>query len=312
MKQQPIIIAGKKLSRFGASKLLFKESFRFLSADKEMMWIPLVALLLNLFFFGVVVSIFAIILMAIGFVGGTNEQINPIINYSFIFASYVVGAFTFAISQAAITHTVYARLHEGEATLGQSLKSAFSFWRPLLLWSIITSTVGLILRMIAERSRVLGWLVVMVIGVAWSVMTYFVVPAMVIDKLSAFQSIRTSKDVFVKTWGETLVTNISLGLVFFFAHLVAGLGFIGLLIASVATNLFWLIIPIIIFYVVWLIIASLANAALNGVVKTLLYVYASENSVPQNFNQELLENMLVRKNPIAPPTTTPMLAESDK
>jgi uncharacterized membrane protein YeaQ/YmgE (transglycosylase-associated protein family) len=298
MAKQPVIINGQTLGRFGASWLLFKESFRFLRADKEMVWIPLITTVLNLLLFGLLVSAFVFLVYggSLDAIDAENED-SPIW-YVFAFLCYVIGAFTLALSQAGITHIVYTRIRGGDATLGEGLKTAFSHWFSLLLWSIITSTVGMVLRMIAERSKMLGAIVAMILGVAWSVLTYFVVPAMVIDKHSAFGSISKSSAVFRKTWGETLVSNISIGLVFFIAHIVALFAMIGLVIATVTTEsvLLGLFIPVVIVaYMLWVVIAVLVQSSLEGVLKTLLYVYASENIVPENFNRELLEKMLSRK-----------------
>jgi len=52
------------------------------------------------------------------------------------------------------------------------------------------STVGLILRTIAERTGILGRLVVGIIGMVWNVAVFFVVPVLVIDKESPFDAIK--------------------------------------------------------------------------------------------------------------------------
>ncbi len=304
----PVIIAGKRVGKLRASYLLFKESWRFLASDKEMLLIPLVATALNLFLCGIIVSVAAIVARASGTPLFTGDTLTGI-DYLFVFCFYVVGAFTLAISQAGIINTVYARIHGGDATLGQSLKVAFSHSGSLLIWSAITSTVGLILNAIAERSALIGKIITGLIGAGWNVVTFFVIPAMVIDQKSAFASIPHSLEVFKRTWGETLVTNISLGVFFFVAHLLVLLSFVGVIIMGASTSSLALIILAIIGAILWLVIASLVQAALAGVLKTLLYVYATERFVPQNFNAELLEAMLAKRGGVTAPVmagATPM------
>ena len=166
------------------------------------------------------------------------------------------------------------------------------------MWACITSTVGILLRSIAERSQLLAKVVVAIVGTMWSVLTYFVVPAIVIDKKSAFGAISHSGNVFKRTWGETLIANISLGLVFvafFFVIIFALIGVI--FFAKVSPGAILIAGGVLI---VAVILASLLSAVLESVLRTLLYVYASENIVPQNFNRELLESMLGRR-PVATP-----------
>ena len=201
-------------------------------------------------------------------------------------------------------HTVYTRIHGGNATLGQSLKTAFSHSATLFVWALITSTVGIILQNISQRSQLLGKIVAGLLGAGWAVVTFFVIPAVVITKKSAFDAIPHSLSTFRRTWGETLVSNIGLGVAFFLMYLVAIAAVVGLIIGGVQLGNSWLIIVAIVLGVAWIIFASLAQSALQGILKTLLYVYATEDRVPSNFNSELLEAMLVRQKP-ALATTTP-------
>lgn len=294
-KKEPIVLNGQRIGRLKASWILFKETFRFFKADKEMLWIPLIMGAVNILLFGGIVAVFVFAILGGNFQLSAEGEPSSSLELVFLFACYVAGAFTLALSQAAIVHTVHTRAHGGDATLIDSLKVAWSHAGSLFLWSIITSTVGIILRMIVERSRFLGFILALVVGVAWSVLTYFVVPAMVIDKKSAFGSIGKSGQVFKQTWGETLVSNFGLGLAFLVIHLLAFLSFIGLVIACAVINLAVLIVPLAVVYVIFIVIMGLIQSAMEGILKTLLYIYGAEGAVPENFNRDLLESMLVRK-----------------
>ncbi len=314
MKREPVIIAGRQVGRIRGSILLFKESFRFLRADKEMMLLPFIMGLLNIALFCALC--FVAVIAAFG--GSVFEEgVTRVLDerwfvYAFSFGAYIISSFTFALSQAGITHVVYTRLHNGDATLGEGVSVAWSHAGSLFVWALITSTVGMALRLILERSRLAGSIIVMFLGVAWSVLTYFVVPAIVIDKKSAFSAIPHSGTVFRTMWGETLVSNISLGLIFFLAHLIAIASAIGLtclvLASAVAGEIVLLtLVGIWGLFVLWLFVASLVQATLEGILKTLLYVYAAEHSVPSNFNRELLEQMLKRNGTVsqASPVSAP-------
>lgn len=303
MKRQSVLLQGQPVGRIKAGWLLFKETWRFLMLDKELLWVPIITSLLNILLFGTVISL--VVLALLGGSQGLAE--NDWFVYGFVFSVYVIGAFTLALAQAATAHTVYIRVHGGNATLGESLKVAFSHWFSLLIWSLITATVGVVLRWLADRSKLLGWIVIMLIGSAWSVLTYFVVPAMVIGKKSAFASIGDSTRTFKDTWGETLVSNISYGLIFLFLHLAAIFSVGGIAIAFMSVGFDNVAIAIILLLVPWFIIMAIISSAMNSVLRTLLYVYAREHVVPQNFNQELLEKMLARKETDTPPTPLPDL-----
>ncbi len=296
MTREPIVLNGQKIGRFRASKLLFTEAFRFFWADREMLWVPLIALVAQFFILGV--ALFAVCIPAGMFVEGGNDVSFSAPEYAVLFVLYVVSAFVLAFSQAVITNIVYTRIHGSDATLWDGIKVATAHSSALFVWACITSTVGILLRSIAERSQLLAKVVVAIVGTMWSVLTYFVVPAIVIDKKSAFGAISHSGNVFKRTWGETLIANISLGLVFvafFFVIIFALIGVI--FFAKVSPGAILIAGGVLI---VAVILASLLSAVLESVLRTLLYVYASENIVPQNFNRELLESMLGRR-PVATP-----------
>lgn len=291
-----------------ASILLFKETFRFFWADKEMLWVPIITLLLQLVIFGVAV----VVCVLTGF--PPDEESTKVFDSQDAFMLlgalifYTACAFTVVSAQATITHIVYTRIHGGDASLGQGIGVAIKNAGTLLLWALITSTVGLILRMIAERSALLMKIVVAIIGVAWSVLTYFTVSAIIIDKKPATEAIKHSGTVFRRTWGETIVTNISFGLAFFLFYVVLIFGIVGALAASGAflgsQGLLYVSIICGVVFVLAVIGSIILSSVLDSVLRTLLYVYASENITPTNFNAELLEKMLARKS--VPAQATPL------
>jgi Family of unknown function (DUF6159) len=289
----PIIIGGQKIGRLRASFLLFKESWRFLKADKELLLVPIFSTVFSSILIGLLTLLLITMSSSYDNLFTPNEGIGyP--EYMFMFAVYVVSAFSLALAQAIIVHIVYVRAHGGNATLGDGITRAFSNWAPLLVWALITSTVGVALRFISDRSALVGRIVAGLLGAAWAILTFFVVPILILQKKTPLSAVSASATLFKKTWGETLVANVTLGLVFMLAHLVVLASFVGLLIYGASSQNAVLLIGSIVGVLIWLLVATLVNSALQGILKTLLYIYAAEDVVPDNFNRELLESMLVR------------------
>ena len=299
-QKRPIVIDGRPVGRFRASWLLFKETWRFLRLDPEIVAIPFLAGLLNILLLGVLVGIaffihFTVIPLAT-FVEVDGEMSltaeHPAL-YVFAFLLYIGAAFTLAFSQGAIANTVMTRLRGGNATLGDSLRVALSRWRALLLWSVITATVGLVLQLLAERFKLLGRWVIALIGVAWTVLTYFVAPVIIIENKGSIAAIKQSGRTLKQTFGETVMTNIGLGLAMFVFYFFGAVISIGLLI--LAFQLGALVGYIIIFSTIFLLFLALGllSAALQGILKTLLYAYVMEHTTSPDFNSELLANVLV-------------------
>jgi hypothetical protein len=289
-----IEIGGRRMGRFRASWLLTKECFRFMKADTEILLVPIITSVLQC----IVIGLGAFTLFVLGFFAALDKGSNPTWEeYGILFACYLVSAFFIAWSQGIIAHIVYTRAHGGDASLWHGVKVASELWPHFFLWSVITSTVGIILRALAERSGTLGRIVTGLLGATWAVLTYFVVPSMVTGKRTATGAIRDSALVFRRTWGETVVTNISFSLVFIVVFILYNAGLVGIAILmdntigwspSMLFGLFGLLAFGLTFF-------ALISAVFGSILRTLLYIYASENITPPNFNRELLDHMLVKR-----------------
>jgi len=305
MRPAPITLQGRPVGRLRASWLLFKEAWRFFKADPELFWVPIIFGLMCIL--AVVAAVGLLTVALLGYEGvslAAVEEVPAPLAYGFIFLIYIASAFTYALAQASVVYTVATRVHGGNATLGESLRAALSHALTLFVWSLITSTIGLILRVISERSQLIGRIMAALIGAAWAILTYFVVTAVVLERQTAVPAIKRSAHVFRSTWGETFLSNISLGLTFFLAHVVAFLIFVGFIVIAAITALAPLYIVGFVLYFVWLFVAIFVHEVLHAVLKTLLYIYATEQTVPTNFDQELLANMLARTTPKPVGTTT--------
>ena len=293
----PVMVNGQRVGRFRASWLLFKETWRFLRLDPEIPLIPLAVGIVNLLLAGVlVVGIisFHLTVQPLFEVTAAEEVVFHPLAYAFIFFFYVLSAFALAFSQGAIAHTVITRLRGGNASLGDSLRSAAACWPALFIWGVITATVGLIIQIVAERFQGLGRIVVRLVGVAWAVLTYFVAPAIVIDRVGAVTAIKRSGTTLRQTFGETVMTNIGLGLLFAIVYVFSVLAIFGLAVAAYGVA-GWVGVSIALGCgFIFLFVIGLIQSSLEAILKTLLYAYVMEHTVPPNFNAELLANVLVR------------------
>ena len=84
------------------------------------------------------------------------------------------------------------RLRGENPTLQDGFRIASEHASAILGYAVIAATVGMILRAIAGRSGVIGQIVVSIIGFAWNVATFLVVPVLVVEKLGPIDAIKRS------------------------------------------------------------------------------------------------------------------------
>ena len=123
------------------------------------------------------------------------------------------------------------------------------------------------------------------LGLAWSVLTLFVVPVLVYENVSPLEAVRRSKDTLKKTWGESLVRAFGLGLIQFVCILaVIGVTVgLGILVPQGPGGLVVMALGTICLLGVFLVF-NVASTIFN----TALYVYASTGKEPAVFDAEVL------------------------
>lgn len=264
------------MGKFARSWDLAKGSWNVLKADKELLILPVISFIAAAI---AAVSIFLpTFLLSSSTVDGEMTVTPGPAGYALVFIGYVVLAYITIFFNAALVHAANERMNGGDPTIGSALRGAASRGLVILPWAILSATVSMVLRAIEERAGFLGKLVVGFVGIAWSLVTFLVLPILVIEGVGVGEAIKKSTAMFKRTWGEQVIANAGIGIVTFLALLV-GLPFLAL-IATGNTVLAGLGIGL---FVAWVILVSVVSAALSAIYQTALYHYANTGSSPAAF-----------------------------
>lgn len=291
LEPQSITATPKKSGRLATTWQLMRESWRVLMADKELLVFPILSTLA----ISVVIGSFVIPFFALSGVAGRLEQAADLADTGVLYLGllllYIVLYFIANFFNAALVGAAYIRLTGGNPTIGAGLRQATQRVGKIFLWSVVAATVGLILRAIEERSGTVGKIVAAVLGIAWSLLTYFAIPVIVFENLSLKQTITRSAGLFKQTWGENVISQISIGSIFVLlmllgaavpvAAMVAGFN-LGVGVAMIALIIYWVLLGII-------------RSTLGAILDTALYVYATTGTVPVAFSAELLQHAFAPK-----------------
>ncbi|MBW6518649.1 MAG: hypothetical protein K0A89_09145 [ANME-2 cluster archaeon] len=270
-----------------------KMSFDVIKKDKELLLFPFFASLFSILFL-VAMLVPSIITSFIE--EGVGPEAYGIVQYAVLFLTYLGLAFIATFFNVCVVYTVKIRFEGGNATFMESLKFALSKIGLIFYWSLISATVGLILRIIdsmAEKAGPAGQFILgiltMLLGLMWSIITIFVVPAMVYHELKPIDAIRKSVETLKKTWGESLVRYYGLGFIQAILLILGIFGGILLFFAAQSLGMYAMLgmVGIIVLYIILvMLVFNVANAVFN----TALYVYADTGSIPAGYSQEIMQN----------------------
>lgn len=268
------------MGRIGRSFQLVQQSYRILMQDKELMLLPALSGATIVLVVGGLAFGFGISLDGIG---RHSSRLMYVPMFLLYVLAYAIGIFF----QAAIVAGATERMRGGDPTVGSALAAAGRRAGAILLWAVVAGTVGMALRAIQERVGFIGRLVVAVIGAAWSLATFFVVPVLILEDRSIPDSLDRSVSVFKRTWGETVVGGTSLGAaaVCAWVTLIAIVGLLAYVVGVAAVAvLFAGAAFLIVFF-----------STLQGILVASLYRYATEGDAGPGFDAELLRNAFVPK-----------------
>ena len=123
---------------------------------------------------------------------------------------------------AAIIASAYERLTAGtNPSFSYGIGQAMKCLPQILVWGVIAGTVGLFLQILegisksedaAPPVRIVAGLASFIFGIAWWIVTFFVIPVIVLERAGVFEGMSRSPKMFKKTWGEDVSSHVGTGL----------------------------------------------------------------------------------------------------
>ena len=279
--------------RISYSWELVKASAAVLRDDKELIVFPIISMI-----GAVVVTIsFAVPMFLAGiFDSWTSGQGNGIFSLIVAFLFYVVVYTVSIFSSAALVGAAMIRLRGGDPTVSDGFRIARDHLGSIVVYALIAATVGMVLRFISERGGVVGQIVSSILGFAWNVVTFLVVPVLVVEDVSPVDAIKRSGQLLRETWGEQLIGSFSIGLIFGLLSLAVILVIgVPMFVLVASTGSVSLLVLGIVLLVLALVFLGLINSALNSIYAAAVYRYAAEGDPGGYFPPELVQGAFRRK-----------------
>ncbi len=258
--------------RVGIGWRLTKVSFGVLRKDKSLLLLPLLS-------FMIIAVSWVVFIISIFFMVFPTGTFNIALFLVGVFFLYFLTYFITAFFAAAVMGAAMIRLNGGVGSAGEGLRVAARNVGRILGWAILSATVGVILRAIAERFGIIGRIIAGGASIAWGILTYLVIPALIFERLGPWSAVKRSGRLIRETWGEAAGGYFTMGAIF----VLLGLLGVPIFLAGVAIGSFTAIVVFGIAAIVyWLILALFASTA-QSILVTALYRYATTGQVAEGW-----------------------------
>jgi hypothetical protein len=275
------------MGRFGRTWLLFKESFAVLAGDTEILVFPLCSGI-SLVLLG---ASFFIPLYRDGTLQAVAKHKGTWDDYAVLFAWYYLNFLVGIFFNSALMGCANMRLSGQRPTVGAGFSIALSRLGRIAAWALVAASVGMVLGSLRDRNNKILSIAAAGLNLAWSLITYLMVPVLLFEERGVFGSMYRSEELFKSHWGEQVAGSFGFGLL----NLLLSIPAVVLALAC------WRFDPIagIILAGVYLLIVATVTSAVRGVFTVALYRYATAGAAPPGFSADVIDGALGGRRRIA-------------
>jgi membrane-anchored glycerophosphoryl diester phosphodiesterase (GDPDase) len=278
------------MGAWGDSRALTRQSWAVLKDNRYLMAYPLL---------GAVACIVPALVVVPGilFIAADRNWIG----WALVIVGLYLVMLVTALFQAGLTVSAAAELEGGHSSLGHGLGTAFGRLGRLARWAFVSTAVTALTGLLRGNNN--GGLAEVIFrnvlaaaaDVMWQLITFFVMPAMMLDDLGMIDAIKKSASTFKQRWGAQISGGVRIGgLIGLVAVLPAIIALVGGVFLTVIGA--WAIgVPLAVIGFIVLVIAGLILSAIRGVFSVALYRFATQGVVEGGFTEQQLAGAVKAK-----------------
>lgn len=156
--------------------------------------------------------------------GDTNE----VVAYIGLFLFYFINFFIIVFFNVGLVHCA-RQVFEGKTpNVSDGIRFSISRFGVILSWAALAATVGVILKTLEDKFGFVGKIIIGIIGMVWSIATFFVVPVLAYEEVGPIEAVKRSGNIMKEQWGEAIGANFSFAAFYILGYLAAILITVGL------------------------------------------------------------------------------------
>lgn len=259
-------------------------SFKILKENQKLIAFPILSGISVMLIIG---SFFTAVLAASGWHFPHVNLKNDGTRYLVMFGFYVVNYFVVVFFNMALIHCTHLYFKGEEVTIKKGLQFSLSRIGTIFTWALFAGTVGFILKAIQQRSGLIGKIITGLVGIVWSIATFFVVPVIAYENVGPIDAIKRSSQLMKQKWGETLTSRFSFGLIQLCALIIIAIP--SLLLGTYVHPVAGIAFAVLCFFVLVAVISAAQTIFVSAI-----YHNVTDQPVAY-FDQQLVDNLFQPK-----------------
>lgn len=262
---------------------LASRAFSLLHLDDELLMLPVfsgMVCLIVLFFSAIVTYNEFILPMELG-----DSHHHIVLIISAIILLCLIIHFIILFFNVALAANVIAYSRGKKPSIRHGLIIAWNNLETILLWSLITGTVGVVFQLLYNSATWLAKLLARLLGGEWHIKSYLVVPLIAVEDQGVLRAVKRSDAMIKEKWGESLISVQGIkvvGIISVILCLIPGL-------VGIYIGVMWSVVVGVTLSALSLVTLLLIDSALTTVLRCVLYLYAEKSITIAPFDPETLQ-----------------------
>jgi uncharacterized membrane protein YeaQ/YmgE (transglycosylase-associated protein family) len=259
-------------------------SLKVLRANKQLLVFPILS---GLTLLVIAASFFAGIFFNADRLGPSFLEEGRGTMYLFMLAGYIVGYFVIVFFNMALIHCTKLYFEGEEATVSRGLQFSMSRIGTILQWALFAGTIGTLLKIAQDNLGWIGKIIIGLIGFAWSIATFFVVPILAYEQSSPQQALKRSGAMMKERWGDRIGASFSFGLLQLL--IFAAFGIVGVTVSAFINETLGIVI-----FAMCIPIIFVVSSALHTIFISAVY-HSIDNDIDVHFNRQMFDQLFIEK-----------------
>ena len=275
---------------WGQSRLLTKKSWAVIRENRYLLAFPVIGFLASL----IPLAVFWIPAGLLWLNDQTAAGIALVVLG--IFANQIV----LSIASGGLVAAADSELSGGDSSIGHGIARSLARLIPLIGWALIATVVNIIVGFIRGNNQngavdALRNIAAAGVLAMWSLITFFVVPFIMLDGQGPISAIKKSFALFKEKWGVQIFGGVRIGGVVGLVTILPGillviLGFVAATAGSstlLAGGIFLIVLGILLF-----MIGALLLSTMRGIFSVVLFRFAKDGVVEGGFTEQELADAI--------------------